>query len=186
VKKVLKGLEQMHEKVTDRKVTEIQIRPWEESDLDLLFLVNAPEMMEHLGGPESEEQIFARHKRYLELEPKGKMFSIQLLPYSESVGSVGYWESVWQDTPIYEIGWSVLTDYQGKGIAKLAVKAAIADAREQKKYDFIHAFPSVYNPASNAICRNLGFELVSECRFEYPPGNMMQCNNWRLALKDKG
>jgi RimJ/RimL family protein N-acetyltransferase len=176
----------MSERLQDKTAIEIQIRLWQESDLDLLFLMNAPEMMEHLGGSESEEQIFARHKRYLELEPKGRMFSIQMLPHFDSVGSVGYWESIWQDKPIYEIGWSVLPAYQGKGIAKLAVIEAIANAREQKKYHFMHAFPSIDNPASNAICRNLGFTLVSKCRFEYPPGNMMNCNDWCLNLKTEG
>jgi hypothetical protein len=33
----------------------IQIKPWEDKDLDLLFRLNAPEMMQHLGGPESDE-----------------------------------------------------------------------------------------------------------------------------------
>jgi len=35
----------------------IQIKPWEDDDLDLLFRKNAPEMMQHLGGPESKVQI---------------------------------------------------------------------------------------------------------------------------------
>jgi hypothetical protein len=66
----------------------IQIKPWEDNDLDLLFLINAPEMMQHLGGPESKEQILKRHKRYLELGNRGRMFSIKLLPELDPVGWV--------------------------------------------------------------------------------------------------
>ena len=46
----------------------------------------------------------------------------------------------------------------------------------------MHAFPSVENAPSNAVCRRLGFELVEECESEYPPGTPMRCNDWRLDL----
>ncbi|MGF9964458.1 GNAT family N-acetyltransferase [Bacillus rhizoplanae] len=163
----------------------IQIKPWEYKDLDLLFRINAPEMMEHLGGSESEEQILKRHKRYLELGSKGCMFSITSLPKLEALGSIGYWQTIWNDERVYEIGWSVLPSFQGKGIATNAVKLAIEEAAAEKKYKYIHAFPSINNPASNAICRKLDFDFIAECEFEYPPGNFMRCNNWRLELNSK-
>jgi RimJ/RimL family protein N-acetyltransferase len=80
------------------------------------------------------------------------------------------------------MGWSILPSFQGKGIATIAVKSAIDEAYAEKKCKSIHAFPSIKNPASNAICRKLDFSLISECEFEYPPGNSMRCNNWRLEL----
>jgi hypothetical protein len=49
-------------------------------------------------------------------------------------------------------------------------------------YRFMHAFPSVSNLASNAICRKLGFSLIEACEFEYPAGNFMMCNDWHLVL----
>lgn len=50
------------------------------------------------------------------------------------------------------------------------------------RHRFMHAFPSVENAPSNAICRKLGFALVEESEFEYPPSNLMRCNDWRLDL----
>ena len=85
------------------------------------------------------------------------MFSIVLLPELETVGNIGYWERVWQEETVYEIGWGVLPTFQGKGIASAATAAAVASARAEQKSRHIHAFPSVDNPASNAICRKLGF-----------------------------
>jgi RimJ/RimL family protein N-acetyltransferase len=38
------------------------------------------------------------------------------------------------------------------------------------------------NAPSNAICQKLGFTLVEECEFEFPVGNLMRCNDWRLDL----
>lgn len=169
-------------KIREQSTHSIQIRPWEDKDLDLLFRINSPEMMQHLGGSESREQILKRHKRYLELGSRGCMFSIILLPELEQAGSVGYWQTTWADESVYEIGWSVLPSYQGKGIATIAVKLAIEEASAENKYEYIHAFPSIDNPASNAICRKLDFQFISECEFEYPPGSFMRCNNWRLNL----
>jgi RimJ/RimL family protein N-acetyltransferase len=166
------------------KKSHVKLETWSESNLDLLRKINAPEMMEHLGGPESEELLLRRHKRYLEIGGKGtgRMFSIVLLPDNETVGSIGYWDSKWNDESIYEIGWSVLPSYQGRGIATAAVIEAIANAITEKKHKYIHAFPSIHNPASNAVCQKLNFQLISDCEFEYPPGNFMHCNDWRLVL----
>ncbi|WP_350299956.1 GNAT family N-acetyltransferase [Peribacillus frigoritolerans] len=163
-------------------ITRLEIKPWEEKDLELLFQLNAPEMMEHLGGPESNEQILKRHQRYLQIGDKGCMFSINPFPEAKAAGSVGYWQKVWNDQNVYEIGWSVLPSFQGKGIASHAVKALIEKIKAERKYKYIHAFPSINNHASNAICRKLGFTLNSECEFEYPPGSFMQCNDWCLEL----
>ena len=46
----------------------------------------------------------------------------------------------------------------------------------------MHAFPSVDNGPSNAICRKAGFALQDEVDVEYPPGHPMRCNDWRLDL----
>lgn len=163
---------------------QVRIEPWGDADLALLRLLNAPEMMEHLGGPETEEQILVRHKRYLEIDGRGtgRMFRIVLLPDLETVGSVGYWDRNWQEKTVYEIGWGVLPKFQGRGIATEAVAEAIALARTELEHRFIHAFPSTLNPASNAVCRKLDFLFIGECNFEYPPGSIMRCNDWGLEI----
>jgi RimJ/RimL family protein N-acetyltransferase len=140
--------------------------------------------MDHLGGPESPEQILRRHIRYTRLPEDGSdhMFKIVCRPDGEGVGNVGYWRKTWREQSVYEIGWLVLPSYQGRGIATQAAAAAIEHARRQPSYRFMHAFPSVDNPASNAICRKLGFTPIEECQFEYPPGRSMTVNDWRLDL----
>jgi RimJ/RimL family protein N-acetyltransferase len=171
--------------MTERTNTlQVRIKPWADTDLDLLRRMNVPEMMEHIGGPETEEQILVRHKRYVEIGGMGtgRMFSIVLLPGLEAIGNIGYWERVWQTETVYEIGWGVLPPFQGRGIATVAVEAAVASASAEQKHRHIHAFPSVNNPASNTICRKLDFVFIAECDFEYPPGSFMQCNDWRLEL----
>jgi RimJ/RimL family protein N-acetyltransferase len=163
---------------------DVRIEPWSEDDLELLRRINVPAMKTHLGGPESEEKVLARHQRYVDIggTGTGQMFRIVVLPEGEAAGSVGYWDRVWQDEPVYELGWSVLPSYQGRGVATAAAKAVVAHARAERKHRYLHAFPSVHNPASNAICRKLGFRFVAEVDFEYPPGTIMRSNDWRLDL----
>jgi RimJ/RimL family protein N-acetyltransferase len=166
-------------------MNDIQLLRWSEGDLPLLEkLLGDPEMTAHLGGPESSEQILRRHIRYVRLPEEGTdhMFKIAWGPQGEGVGSVGYWRKIWRDEEVYEMGWLVLPDYQGQGIGTKAAAAVVEHARRAGQYRFMHAFPSVSNPASNAICRKLGFTLVEECRVEYPPGHPMIINDWRLDL----
>ena len=162
-------------------MTAVRIVPWGEGDLALLEqLVGDPAMMEHLGGPESAEKIAERQARY-ELADSG-MFKIVDATTGEGVGSVGFWERAWRDEQVYEMGWSVIPSAQGRGIARAATAQAIAAATAQGTHRSVHAFPSVDNAPSNAICRALGFTLLGAGDFEYPPGNHMRCNDWRLAL----
>lgn len=164
-------------------MVDVLLRPWAEDDLPLLEkLLGDPDMMVHLGGPESPEQILQRHQRYLRLPETDHMFKIVWGPNSEAVGSIGFWEKTWHDQLVYETGWSILPAYQGRGIATKATEVVIEQARLEHRHQFMHAFPSVSNPASNAICRKVGFSLIEECRVEYPPGNFLIVNDWRFDL----
>ncbi|WP_149096554.1 GNAT family N-acetyltransferase [Paenibacillus terrae] len=163
---------------------ELRIELWDKGDLGLLRQSNSPEMTVHFGGPETEEKILARHERYYEIAQKGtrRMFKILLLPHLEVVGSVGYWDQTWQGESVYEVEWSVLPAFQGRGVATEATAKAIASINSEKKHRFIHTFPKINNPVSNVICRKLGFSFIGECDFEYPVGTIIRCNDWRLTV----
>jgi RimJ/RimL family protein N-acetyltransferase len=162
-------------------MTAVRIEPWGADDLPLLRrLVGDPAMMEHLGGPEAPEKIADRQLRYE--QPDSGMFKIVDAASGAAVGSVGFWDREWRDMQVYEVGWSVIPAFQGRGLASAATALAIERARAAGAHRFVHAFPAVDNRASNAICRRLGFALLEECRFEYPPGNWLLCNDWRLDL----
>ena len=161
------------------------LEPWGASDLPLLEqLLGDPAMTEHLGGPESRAQLVARQARYERLHDSDtdRMFRIIDGPSGQAVGSVGYWERTWRGELVYETGWSVLPAFQGRGLASRATSLAIAQLRTTRTHRYLHAFPAVDNPPSNAICRKLGFTLLGACEFEYPAGHYMQCNDWRLDL----
>ena len=162
----------------------VALRPWAAGDLQLLQrLLGEPEMMRHLGGPESPDALRARHERYLLADPeKNGLFAVTIGSDAEAVGWVGYWEAEWRGETVWECGWSILPEAQGRGVATAAAALLIDDARSRGTHRWLHALPSVDNVASNALCRTLGFELVGEAEVDYPRGHMMQSNDWRLDL----
>ena len=163
----------------------VDMRPWSQDDLPLLMRLRGdPEMNKHLGGPEAPEKIRERQERYVQSSLTGvdPMFVIVLGPEKVPVGSIGYWGKQWQGEPIWETGWSVLPEFQGQGIATRAAILIVERVKKLGSRHSLHAFPSVDNPASSAICRKVGFTLLKEVDFEFPPGHLMRCNDWSLDL----
>jgi RimJ/RimL family protein N-acetyltransferase len=155
----------------------VRLERWGPNDLPLLTaLLGDPAMMEHLGGPESPEKLAERQARY-EQEPG--MYKIVA---GEAVGSAGYWDKEWRDATVWEVGWSVLPAHQGRGYATTGMELLLDVMRADGARRHVHAFPSVDNGPSNAICRKLGFTLLGPQEFEYPKGQLMQCNDWQLEL----
>lgn len=162
----------------------VRIEPWAPAHLWLLErLLGDPRMMEHLGGSETPEKIAERQARYE--RPGSGQFSIALESTGEAVGWVGYWERTWRDGSVYEVGWSVLPEHHGRGIASRATGQLVDVAAAENARRYLHAFPSIENGASNAICRKVGFVLLGDVDFEYPPGELMRCNDWRFDLSSR-
>lgn len=163
---------------------DVALRPWATGDLRLLQrLLGAPEMTRYLGGPESPEAIRARHERFLVADPESHgLFAVTAGPAAEAVGWVGYWESEWHGELVWECGWNVLPEAQGRGVATTAAALMIDDARRRGRHRHLHAIQAVDNAASNALCRRLGFALLGEAEVDYPSGVVMRSNDWLLDL----
>ena len=161
--------------------TSARIEPWGDGDLPLLErLLGDPAMMAHLGGPESPERIAKRQAEYR--QPGSRQYRIVDPDRGEGAGWVGYWQREWRGSGVFEIGWAVAPEFQGRGLARAGAGLVIALARAERDPRFMHAYPSVDNGPSNAICRRLGFEPAGVVDLEYPPGTPMRCNDWRLDL----
>jgi RimJ/RimL family protein N-acetyltransferase len=163
--------------------TEMRLEPWDDRGLDLERRGNLPEMKLFLGGPEPDATLVDRHERLLAMAPgAGRMFLIMVPDAQQPVGSVGYWEKEWRDETVYEMGWSVLPGFQGRGLAVRATVAAVGLAAAERRHRWAHAYPRVDNGPSNAVCRKAGFTLLGETPFEFPKGNPITCNDWRYSL----
>lgn len=141
-----------------------------------------PRMTEHLGGPESPEKLAERQARYERIHETGTggMFVICAGTEDGGVGSVGYWEHAWRGDTVWEIGWSVVPEWQRRGIATRAVGLLLERIADAGLDRAILAYPAVDNGASNAVCRKAGMTLIGEAVVEFPPGNPFRANEWAL------
>jgi len=144
--------------------------------------VGDPEMTRYLGGPEPPAKIHERHARYLGMDDPDGGRMLVILAGDQPAGTHGYWKRDEDGKAVWETGWFVLPEFQGQGVAtratQLMADMAWADAPDRP----IHAYPSIENAASNAVCSKAGFRLIGSFDFEYPPGqgHMLRCNDWVL------
>ena len=150
---------------------------WEQLQCD-------PVMMAELGGPRAKEDMPRVLQNMITYVETGRGWVYKVVVDEAGVGSICIWESDWDGQPINEIGWMVLPDYQGRGLASQAVRAVLDKARTTGRWDVIHAFPGVTNGASNAICRKAGFRQLEECEIDFA-GRMLRCNHWEIDLKNR-
>lgn len=166
-------------------MTKFWLEPWDERGPVFEARANTPGMQTYLGGVEPATAIESRHQRMLAIarDGTGANFLIRIDGEPEPVGSVGYWDKEWRDGVVYEMGWKVLPSFQGRGLAAGATLAAAGHAAASGRHRWAHAFPRADNTGSNGVCRKVDFELLEEVDFEYPVGNPIRCNDWRLDLK---
>lgn len=98
----------------------------------------------------------------------------------EAAGTVSLWDHEWEGETIDEIGWMVLAELQGQGLASDAVAEALRRADAAKRWQVLHAFPATTNAPSNALCRKHGFELLGPIDYTYR-GRTLHVNHWRRA-----
>jgi RimJ/RimL family protein N-acetyltransferase len=140
-----------------------------------------PVMMAELGGPVPREGVAAKVARDVEQAAADAAWIKMIIP-DESVpgvvaGSVTLWSHEDAGTAMSEMGWMVLPEFQGRGIATTAVRMLLALAREQDRWGLVHAFPATTNIPSNAVCRSAGFRFAGEQETTFA-GRVFRTNHW--------
>lgn len=159
-----------------------------DDDLWIYEAQNSPEMMAHLGGPRPMEGMAEKLRRDVAATEADECWILVIVPDDDpttAAGTVAVWSHEEHEHPIDEIGWMVLPHYQGRGVGTSAVGAVLDRACATGRWEVLHAFPSVSNPASNAICRKAGFEKLGELDFplHWAPDKVLRCNHWRVDLR---
>ncbi|HEX5402585.1 MAG TPA: GNAT family N-acetyltransferase [Pseudonocardiaceae bacterium] len=155
-----------------------------------------PVMMAELGGPLPRDGIEAKVRRDVEDATADRAWIQMILVDGNTVaGNVVLWAhdpTSPGEQPMSEIGWMVLPEHQGRGVAKAAVRMLLRRARDERRWGIVHAFPGVANGPSNGICRSLGFTLIGEQDTEFA-GRVLRTRHWQIdpsaeetAHRDKG
>jgi RimJ/RimL family protein N-acetyltransferase len=149
------------------------IRP---ADLEACIRMRGdPAMMADLGGPLPRDGIERSFHREVAWAEAGTAWIKMILPTESSpvAGTV----TVWQHDGLSEIGWLVLPEFQGRGLAGQAVREILHQAGEDGRWGVIHAYPGTANGPSNSICRSAGFTFVEELDLEFA-GRTLRSNHW--------
>ena len=159
----------------------IELRPWREGDLAVLERANTPEMTAHLGGPETDEQVRERHARYLRLNAAGEARMMRIDVDGIPAGAIGYWQTDYEGLPAFETGWSVEPGWQGRGVAREALRQMTRLVAADGGRSLLVAYPGIDNPASNALCRSTGFEPRGSGTIPWRGGELTY-NTWVLDV----
>ncbi|MBD0674147.1 GNAT family N-acetyltransferase [Streptomyces sp. CBMA156] len=140
-----------------------------------------PVMMAELGGPLPRETVEARLRKDLALTDADGAWIRMIVPDGaeddEAVGAVTLWSDEEDGVTVSEIGWMVLPGYQGRGLAKAAVRLVLDAAAADGRWGEVHANPGTTNGPSNGICRALGFRLLGERDLDFAD-RVLRTNCW--------
>jgi RimJ/RimL family protein N-acetyltransferase len=164
----------------------VELRDVTPGDVDVYVRMRCdPAMMAELGGPLPREGIEAKVRRDVEDAASGRAHILMIVPDETDpgtvAGSVVLWSHEQDGESISEIGWMVLPEFQGRGLAKAAVRALLERARGEDRWGVVHAFPGMANAPSNGICRALGFTLAGERDVTFA-GRRLRANHWSIDL----
>jgi [ribosomal protein S5]-alanine N-acetyltransferase len=156
-----------------------EIQPSDEATF--LKIYQDPIMMTHLGGPMPLELAEQRFQKWLGIIAHSQFGPCCVVTYrgqSDVIATVGIFPSEIEGELVLEIGWTVLTAHQQKGIAFEAAQALDRYASAALGAHVLVALPGEANTASNRICEKLGMRRVK--LVSYPYGDkVLQMVYWR-------
>lgn len=160
----------------------MQLRDVELADVDAYVRMRCdPVMMAELGGPLPREGMEDKVARDVRAAAAGSEWIKMIVPDEAApgvvAGNVVLWSHDEGGEPVSEIGWMVLPEFQGRGLAKRAVRMLLELARDDGRWGLVHAFPATSNDPSNGICRSLGFRLAGEQDVTFVD-RVLRSNHW--------
>lgn len=145
----------------------LELIPWREGDIEVLRRANSPELTRHLGGPEDDDALRARHAEYLVGGDAVRMFRIEV--DGRTAGYAGWWEQDHDGAPAFEVGCVVEPAWQGRGVGAAALGEVVRRAIAAGGGRPIVGYGHVGNEASEALCRRVGFVLEGTGEFPGEP-----------------
>jgi hypothetical protein len=97
----------------------------------------------------------------------------------ESAGGIGFWEVEHEGVAAYETGWNTLPEFQGRGVAREALRQLVRIAVARGDRHLLVAYPGVDNADSNALCRRAGFAHEGSGTMQWR-GAPFRFNTWML------
>lgn len=152
------------------------LRPWRDEDFEPFAQMNAdPRVMEYFPSilsREESDRMATRIKEKIENRGWG-MWAAVLKESGVYIGFIGLNE-VTQETlpapfsPAVEVGWRLLYDFWGRGLASEGALAALRFGFETLHLEEIVSFTAVENQRSRRVMEKIGMHHHSEDDFDHP------------------
>jgi RimJ/RimL family protein N-acetyltransferase len=156
----------------------MNLRPLSLADLGLYRRVYTdPQMWTELGGVPELDLATKLERDVASMEADRHWVLVIATEDGSAAGTVSLWGHEWEGETIDEIGWMVLPEHQGRGLASAGVAEALRRADETARWRVLHAFPAPANAPSNALCRRHGFVLREAIDYTYRE-RTLRVNHW--------
>jgi RimJ/RimL family protein N-acetyltransferase len=161
-----------------RSFDQAELRPLTRGDRRFYERVYTdPRMWTELGGV-VEQDMAAKLERDVALVEADRQWVLVIVTADGTpAGTVSLWAHEWEGELVDEIGWMVLPEHQGRGLASVAVTEALRRADAAARWQVLHAFPATTNGPSNALCRKHGFALRGPIDLSYRERSL-RVNHW--------
>jgi RimJ/RimL family protein N-acetyltransferase len=158
--------------------TSVGLRPLTRDDRRLYERVYTdPRMWLELGGVVEQDMAAKLERDVASVEADRHWVFVIVTGAGTAAGTVALWDHEWEGETIDEIGWMVLPEHQGRGLASAAVAEALRRADEAGRWRVLHAFPAATNAPSNALCRKHGFGLRGSIDYRFRE-QTLRVNHW--------
>lgn len=149
------------------------LRPWHDDDFEpLVSMGQDPCVMEFFPSLMSREDTAAMWKRIqLHHETHGfGYWAVELPDVARFAGFIGLAVPRFEAhfTPCVEIGWRLMPEHWGQGLASEGARAALDFGFQQQRLSEIVAMTAVSNIRSRRVMERLGMTHNSDDDFEHP------------------
>jgi RimJ/RimL family protein N-acetyltransferase len=156
----------------------MELRPLTLDDLAFYERIYTDQRMwAELGGVVEQDMTAKLERDVASVEADRHWVLVIVVGDGTVAGTVSLWDHEWQGETIDEIGWMVVPEHQGRGLASAGVAEALRRADEAARWQLLHAFPATTNAPSNALCRKHGFALREPLDYTYR-GRTLHVNHW--------
>jgi RimJ/RimL family protein N-acetyltransferase len=156
----------------------MELRPLTREDRRLYERIYTdPRMWAELGGVLDQDMAVKLERDVASVEAGRDWVLVIVTADGTAAGAVSLWDHEWEGETIYEIGWMVLPEHQGRGLASTGVAEALRRADEAARWRVLHAFPATTNAPSNALCHKHGFALRGPIDYTHRE-RTLRVNHW--------
>ncbi|MCG7339783.1 GNAT family N-acetyltransferase [Staphylococcus sp. ACRSN] len=173
----------------------LRLRDWEEKDLKLFQQMNAnPQVRRYfpsLLSYQRSENDMNKMQKTINQESIG-LFAVELKETNGWLGFIGVnyitkdSKYNFEEIPFYEIGWRLIPEVWGNGLATEGAEAVLQYAK-QKGIQEIYAFSTENNTPSRKVMEKIGMKVYDY--FEYPElssyHELKKCVRYYISLTEE-